>query len=146
MAAPDYLIKNCTAADFEFACPKVWSALKPSLMAAVRHCDHCKRKVYLCTTDADLKLYTSLKYCIAVIKPQTQAEKEWEARTQGKTRPMGGVGRQAKGAVLMGVLPRREWPGRARQAPGFRVVPKDPNADEIPEFLRQQRPDTDDEK
>jgi hypothetical protein len=114
MAAPDYLIKNCTTADFEVACPKVWSKLKPSLMAAVRHCDHCRRKVYLCTTDADLKLYMSLKYCIAVIEPQTHAEEEWEARTQGMTRPTGGVGRQAKGEVLMGVPLKGAWPGRAR--------------------------------
>jgi hypothetical protein len=102
--------------------------------------------VYLCTTDADLKLYTSLKYCIAVIKPQTQAEKEWEARTQGMTRPTGGVGRQFKGEVLMGVPFKGERLGRARQEPGFRVVPEDLAAYEIPELLRKQRPDTDDEK
>lgn len=94
MPSPDVLIKNCTAADFEFACPKQWSELKPSMMAAVRDCHHCNRKVYLCSTDADLKLYTSLKHCIAVIKPQTLAEKEREPRTNPQQRSMRKVGNQ----------------------------------------------------
>jgi hypothetical protein len=146
MASPDYLIQNCKAEDFEFACPKRWGELKPSLMAAVRHCDHCQRKVYLCTTDADLKLYTSLNYCIAVVKQQTQAEKEWEARTKSMERPAGGVGRQFKGETLIGVMLPRNKPGTGRPAPSLRVVPKDLDAYEIPAYLRKQLPDTDDEK
>lgn len=122
MAAPDYLIKNCTAEDFEFACPKKWSELKPSMMAAVRNCDHCKRKVYLCLTDADLKLYTSLRYCIAVIKPQTQAEKEWEARTNTQQPQIRRVGNKyVEDEVLMGIPARGDWPGNARPAPGLRA-------------------------
>ena len=143
MAAPDYLIKNCTAEDFEFACPKLWSGLKPSLTAAVRHCHHCNRKVYLCTTDADLKLYNSLNYCIAIIKPQTPAEKEWEARTQGTAQPTSGVGEQIKGEVLMGVPLQRDGPGNGRQAPGPEVILKDHSAYEIPAHQRMPLLDAD---
>lgn len=139
MPAPDYLIKNCTAADFEFACPKNWSELKPSMMAAVRDCHHCSRKVYLCTSDADLKLYTSLKYCIAVIKPQTLAEKEWEARTNTQQRPMRKVGNQwVEDEFLLGIPLQDRLLGRARPAPGLRVVPRDLDAYEIPAYLRMQ--------
>lgn len=62
----DFLIKNCTADDFEFSCPKLWSALKPAFSDAVRHCDSCSRKVYLCKTDADLKFYASVNFCVAI--------------------------------------------------------------------------------
>jgi hypothetical protein len=139
MAAPDYLIKNCTSEDFELACPKLWSGLKPSLTAAVRHCHHCNRKVYLCTTDADLKLYTSLNYCIAIIEPLPPAEKEWEARTQGIAQPTGGVGRQIKGEVFTGVPLRRD----GRQAPRSEVLPKDLSAYEVPTHQRMPLPDAD---
>ncbi len=88
MTETDFFIKNCTADDFEYASPKHWSELKPSMTAAVRHCDDCNCKVSLCTTDADLKLYTSLKYCIAIIKSQTQPEKDWEIRTDTHQRSL----------------------------------------------------------
>jgi hypothetical protein len=143
MAAPDYLIKNCPSEDFESACPKLWSGLKPSLTAAVRHCHHCNRKVYLCTTDADLKLYTSLNYCIAIIEPLIHAEKEWDARTQGIAQPTGGVGRQIKGEVLMGVPLRRDGPRDGRQAPTSEVGPKDPSTYEVPTHQRMPLPDAD---
>ena len=147
MPSPDYLIKNCTAADFEFACPKHWSELKPSMMAAVRDCHHCNRKVYLCTTDADLKLYTSLKYCIAVIKPQTLAEKEWEACTNPQQRPMRKVGNQwVEDEVLMGIPARGSWTGKAQPAPGLRAVPRDLGDYEVPTHLRMPLPDKDEEK
>lgn len=147
MPAPDYLIKNCTSADFEFACPKNWSELKPSMMAAVRGCHHCNRKVYLCTTDADLKLYTSLKYCVAVIKPQTQAEKEWEARTNTQLPPMRKVGNQwVQDEVLMGIPSKGRWQSAGRPAPGLRTVPRDLDAYEVPTYLRMPLPDKDEPK
>ena len=62
----DFRIRNCTAADLEFACPKAWSNMKPAFSAAVRHCDACDRNVYLCRTDKDIELYSSLNYCIAI--------------------------------------------------------------------------------
>lgn len=138
MSASDYLSKNCTAADFEIACPKKWSQLKPSFMASVPDCHRCHRKVYLCASDADLKLCTSLSYCIAVIKPQTLAEKESEARTNTQQRPMRKGGNQwMEDEVFMGIPARGRWSGNPRSAPGLRVVPKDHNANEIPEYLRK---------
>lgn len=145
MADPDYLIENCTAEDFEFACPKKWSELKPSMMAAVRDCHHCRRKVYLCTTDADLKIYTSLGYCIAVIKPQTQAEKEAKSSTNSM-RPTGGKSRQFNGEVLMGIPARGTWPGPRRPLPDLKFVSEDPATDEIPKHQRMPLPDKDEPK
>ena len=147
MPSPDVLIKNCTASDFEFACPKQWSELKPSMMAAVRDCHHCNRKVYLCSTDADLKLYTSLKYCIAVIKPQTLAEKEWEARTNPQQRPMRKEGNQwVENEVLMGIPARGSSSRNARPAPVLRAVPRNFDAYEVPTHLRMPLPDEEEEK
>lgn len=65
-----YLIDNCSADDFEFVCPKKWSELQKSYVEGVRHCSQCDRKVYLCRSDADIKLYDSLNYCIAIINVQ----------------------------------------------------------------------------
>ena len=65
-----YLIDNCSANNFEFVCPKKWSELRKSYVEGVRHCDQCDRKVYLCKTDDDIRLYDSLNYCIAVIDIQ----------------------------------------------------------------------------
>lgn len=66
MSYSDYLIKNCNVNDFESACPKHWDKLKPAFSDMVRHCDHCKKKVYLCETDEQIKFYSSVKFCIAV--------------------------------------------------------------------------------
>ena len=74
MTDTDFLIKNCSADDFDYACPTLWSELKPSLIAAVRQCDHYNRKVYLCKTDADTKHYTAVNDCIAIADTRTQAE------------------------------------------------------------------------
>lgn len=68
----DFRIRNCTAADFDFACPKAWANLKTGFSANVRHCDACDRNVYMCHTDKDLALYTSLNYCVAI--PATEAD------------------------------------------------------------------------
>jgi len=64
-----YLIKNCSAKDFESACPKHWGELKPAFSDMVRHCDHCNKKVYLCETDGQVRFYSSVKFCIAVAEP-----------------------------------------------------------------------------
>lgn len=61
-----FKIQNCSNNNFEFLCPKTWDALKPAFSAGVRHCDQCQRKVYLCSSDKDIALYSSLNYCIAV--------------------------------------------------------------------------------
>lgn len=65
-----YLIKNCSAKDFDSACPNHWDKLKPAFSDMVRHCDHCNKKVYLCETDEQIKFYTSVKFCIAVAQPE----------------------------------------------------------------------------
>jgi hypothetical protein len=66
MSYSGYVIKNCSAKDSESACPKRWDQLKPAFLDMVRHCDHCNKKVYLCETDEQIKLYSSVKFCIAV--------------------------------------------------------------------------------
>ncbi|MBK4734919.1 hypothetical protein [Noviherbaspirillum pedocola] len=73
MSAPDFLIKNCPGSSSSSRCPTSWSRLKTSFSDAVRHCNGCNRKVYLCLNDQDLKFYSSLKYPIAVDSPDTEA-------------------------------------------------------------------------
>ena len=66
MASNIFRIENCSDDDFEFSCPKTWDGLKPAFSAGVRQCDQCQRMVYLCNSDKDIALYSSLNYCIAV--------------------------------------------------------------------------------
>lgn len=73
MSAPDFLIKNCPGTSSSSRCPTSWSRLKTSFSDAVRHCNSCNRKVYLCLNEQDLKFYSSLKYPIAVDSPDTEA-------------------------------------------------------------------------
>jgi hypothetical protein len=73
MSAPDFLIKNCPGSSSSSRCPTSWSRLKTSFSDAVRHCNSCNRKVYLCLNEQDLKFYSSLKYPIAVDSPDTEA-------------------------------------------------------------------------
>ena len=70
MSYSGYVIKNCSAKDLESSCPKRWDALKPAFSDMVRHCDHCKKKVYLCETDEQIKFYSSVKFCIAVAEQE----------------------------------------------------------------------------
>lgn len=72
MASNDFRIRNCSDNDFEFSCPKSWDGLKPAFSAGIRQCDQCERWVYLCHSDKDIALYSSLNYCIAV--PATAAD------------------------------------------------------------------------
>lgn len=68
MSYSGYVIKNCSATDRESACPARWEQLKPAFSDTVRHCDHCNKKVYLCETDEQIKFYSSVKFCIAVVE------------------------------------------------------------------------------
>lgn len=131
-----YLIKNCTSDDFEYAFPKLWSHLKPSLTAAVRHCDYCDRKVYLCKTDSDIKLYTSVNYCIAFADTRTQTEKEWEARFRATMTPVGEAVKPAQGVRMIGVI----LPAGSGRKTVLRLVSSGMRTDDIPEFLRKQPP------
>jgi hypothetical protein len=137
MPETDYLIKNCTADDFEYACPTLWSELKPSLTAAVRHCDHCNRKVYLCKTDADIKLYTSVNYCIAIADTRPQSEKEWDARFRSTITPAGDATEPAQGVRMIGVM----LPAGSERKTVLRLVSGGMRVDEIPDFLHKQPPD-----
>ena len=74
MSYLDYLIKNWSAKDVEYACPKLWSELKPAFSDKVRHCNHCNKKVYLCETDEQIKFYSSVKFCIAIADPERVAK------------------------------------------------------------------------
>jgi hypothetical protein len=77
-----FRIQNCHDTDFEFLCPKTWEALKPAFWAGVRQCDQCQRKVYLCDSDKDIALYSSLNYCIAVpTEPEGSAPSVKEIET-----------------------------------------------------------------
>ena len=143
MPETDYLIKNCSVEDFEYACPKLWSELKPSLTAAVRHCDHCNRKVYLCKTDADIKLYTSVNYCIAIAETTTQAEIEREMRSQA-TIPRAGPSAipPNHGVRMMGVM----LPTGSERKTVLRLVEGGMRTNESPEFLRKQEIDHHDDR
>lgn len=143
MPETDYLIKNCTAEDFEYACPKLWSELKPSLTAAVRHCDHCNRKVYLCKTDADIKLYTSVNYCIAIAETMSEAERIEQLRRQPTIRgaspspiPL------TQGVRMIGVM----LPVGSERKTVLRLVSSGMQVNDIPEFLRKQAPDNHDDR
>jgi hypothetical protein len=111
--------------------------LKPSLTAAARDCDHCNRKVYLCKTDADVKLYTSVNYCIAIVETLNEAEKEREARYQATIWPAaGGVTPPIHGVRLMGVM----LPAGSERKTVLRLVSDGMKVDEIPDFLSKQPP------
>ena len=138
MPETDYIIQNCTADDFEYACPQIWSELKPSLTAAVRHCGHCDRKVYLCKTDADIKLYTSVNYCIAIADTKTPAERENELRSQPTiSRASPSAIPPHQGVRMMGVM----LPAGSEHKTVLRLVSGGMRTDEIPEFLRKQQSD-----
>lgn len=137
MPETDYLIKNCIADDFDYACPKLWSELDPSLTAAVRHCDLCDRKVYLCKTDAAIKLYTSVNYCIAIADTRTQSEKEWNARFGATITPAGDAVEPAQGVRMIGVM----LPAGSERKTVLRLVSGGMRTDEIPDFLCKQSPD-----
>jgi hypothetical protein len=59
-------IRNCAALDGPDACPQQWENLKASYVEGVRQCGVCKRNVYLCRTEQDVRLYRGLNYCFDV--------------------------------------------------------------------------------
>jgi hypothetical protein len=112
-------------------------------MAAVRHCNHCNRRVYLCKTDADIKLYTSVNYCIAIAETRTQAEIEREMRSQATILRAGAsVIPPNHGVRMMGVM----LPAGSERKTVLRLVEGGMRTNEIPEFLRKQEPDHHDDR
>lgn len=105
----ELLIDNCAASDFEFVCPKKWSDLTKSFVEGVRHCDQCNRKVYLCRTDSDIKLYDSLNYCIAISDTQYVERRNPHPISQIKAESSSGSEAVSNVVKFVGVW-RRESP------------------------------------
>lgn len=139
MDAPDFLIRNCKAEKFVSACPKLWSQLKPAFSDNVRHCDQCNRKVYLCRTDADLQLYTSVDFCIAIADFDIEAERMRLRRQASSDTAVAPKPPPDQSVRLIEIL----WPaGRSAKS-----VPRTPPGTsveyDIPAFLRRQKPGSD---
>jgi len=58
-------IANCKV-EFEFQCPKRWSALANTKDKNIRHCHICSRDVHYCHTWEEVHRHASLGNCIAV--------------------------------------------------------------------------------
>ena len=100
--------------------------MKPSFSANVRHCSGCDRKVYLCHTDAELALYTSLNYCIAI--------PVMNSGTSQQRSPPTNPSRQLDGqARFAGLWIRDGHLGKAFDEWNASLKPED-----IPEFLRNK--------
>jgi hypothetical protein len=122
----DTLIDNCTENNFEFVCPKKWDQLRKSYVEGVRYCDQCKRNVYLCRTDADIKLYDSLKYCIAISSSQYERRRAPQISLQEDTVAQSENVTSGDQVRFLGV-----WRSVTYQPP-----PRDPDEEsDIPEFL-----------
>lgn len=121
----DFLIKNCKAEDFAYACPKLWSELKPAFSSNVRHCEHCDRKVYLCRTDADLNFYSSVNFCIAIADLDSEANQIKQDR-EGSSKDTAVGDRPDTKVRFMGISVQA-----ARQAA------RQMNTDDIPTFLKK---------
>lgn len=55
-------IANC---QFEFKCPKQWSALTDDGKLDSRFCDACERRVHLCVTNEELRARAEAGECVA---------------------------------------------------------------------------------
>lgn len=97
----------------------------------------------MCKTDADIKLYTSVNYCIAIAESKTQAELENELRSQA-TIPLAAPSPipPLNGVRLMGVM----LPAGSERKTVQRLVSAGMQVNEIPEFLRKQEPDNQNER
>jgi hypothetical protein len=142
MSYSNYLIKNCSAKDVEYACPKRWSELKPAFSDMVRHCGRCNKKVYLCETDEQIKFYSSVKFCIAIADPEAPANVVGNPPSEPASVPDAVEPKKPDDKVIM--------TGSDRAAPNVwrRAQPpkqlQDMQHDDIPAFLRKQPQDTED--
>lgn len=57
-------IENC-ASDWEFQCPKNWSALTETGTPNEHFCNTCKETVYFCETEEQLREHTKDRRCVA---------------------------------------------------------------------------------
>lgn len=141
MSAPDFLIKNCPGSSSSSRCPTSWSRLNTSFSDAVRHCNSCNRKVYLCLNEQDLKFYSSLKYPIAVDSPDTEAALALVDATPVAPEPelSATLHAQAPTPVAEPALPTAAsvWRRPARMS-GENVLTQEDmeNLDDMPAFMR----------
>lgn len=94
---PTTLIRNCR---FAFRCHKQWNDLVPTKQQNVRFCDDCSRKVFYCSTDAELVSAVKDGQCVAVVVESEPTSKKKQDPT-----------RSTIGVVEVG-LPA--WPRRPR--------------------------------
>lgn len=58
-------IRNCPLPVFSKQCPRLWEELTPTAEASVRHCGHCNRDVFFCSTDDETLTHARAGHCIA---------------------------------------------------------------------------------
>jgi hypothetical protein len=63
-------IRNCERT-FRKVCPRSWDDLESTDDNSVRHCSHCERNVFYCTTDAETINHAIAGHCIAREIPTT---------------------------------------------------------------------------
>ncbi len=59
-------ITNCNV-QFRKLCPVRWEQLESTADEAVRACETCWRRVFLCRTDAEARYHTMEGHCVAVL-------------------------------------------------------------------------------
>ncbi len=64
-------IENCK---FAFQCSAKWGDLKPTADTGVRHCGACKKDVYFCETDCEVRSAIKGGLCIAIRRPLRAAD------------------------------------------------------------------------
>ena len=77
------VIRNC---NFILECPARWDGLGPTDQEAVRYCDVCQRKVFMCHTEDELRERIEQNECVAVQLPRfvvpmvgvPAREQDWE--------------------------------------------------------------------
>ncbi|HEX7898013.1 MAG TPA: hypothetical protein VF950_09660 [Planctomycetota bacterium] len=68
-------IRNC-GLSFKFRCPKTWDSLRVTRDPGVRHCEACRKDVYLCVTDEETALRAREGRCVAREMPKDTGESE----------------------------------------------------------------------
>jgi hypothetical protein len=57
-------VRNCPTR-FRFECPRTWDSLSATADSAIRYCDQCRERVYLCVTDLETIEHAKAGHCIA---------------------------------------------------------------------------------
>ncbi|CAL1143749.1 unnamed protein product [Cladocopium goreaui] len=70
-------IENC-AGDWEFQCPQLWDALKPTDDPKKRYCETCRENVYFCDSIEEVQSHASQRRCVAFVS-DTDVTMEAEA-------------------------------------------------------------------